>query len=603
MSAKLEIVLHGAGVSSGVACGQVLKIDSRNRVIYKADVADVDAEARRFMDAIEISKRQVEALKSRLEEKVGGEHGVILDMHFLILDDRVFLDEILGNIRRNRVNAEWALAHARDRFVEAYKSLDDEYFRERYSDIEHVTERILMNLSGEQPFTLSNLPDDVVLAARDFNPSGFAVMDPGKVCGLITESGGRTTHTAILSRGLRIPAVMGIKNLMSAASTGDTVMLYGDTGQVVLNPNRERIESELKKPAGLLPETGKRTRARLRTRDGIAVSLCANIEFEHEAGTAKSCGAEGVGLYRSELLYFKHPAGKPSMEEQLAVYRKLAEEMKPHPISIRTLDAGAEKALPSEKPERRANPNMGLRGIRLSLRSRDVFQTQIEAILQAACFGRVEMTLPMITTIEEIREARLLIAETSRRLASSGINVPPVPLGLMLEVPAAVLMMEQLATEADYFCVGTNDLIQYLMAVDRGNDEVAYLYQPLHPCVLYYLTYIAKTAARIKMPVRICGEISSNPFYAVLLLGMGFRQLSMSSLSIPLVRRVIGSVSLSDARKIARKALAQKTVKDVYEYLKPAVARAVSTDINLDSWAAEICPINQVNHYDAVKNG
>jgi len=590
MSAKPEIVLFGTGVSSGTAYGQVLKIDSRNRVIFHAEVDDVDAEARRFTEAIEISKRQVEALKSRLEEKVGGEHGVILDMHFLILDDRVFLDEILDSIRRNHANAEWALAQARDRFVEAYKSLEDEYFRERYSDIEHVTERILMNLSGEQPFSLSNLPDGVVLAARDFNPSGFAVMDIGKVRGLITESGGRTTHTAILSRGLRIPAVMGIKNLMSSVSTGDKVMLYGDTGQVVLNPDQKQVESELKKPAGLLPETGRRPRARLRTRDGVAVSLCANIEFEHEVGAAKSCGAEGVGLYRSELLYFRHPDGKPSIEEQLVVYQRLSEEMKPHPISIRTLDAGADKALPSEKPEHCANPNMGLRGIRLSLQSRDTFQAQIEAILRAACSGRIEMTLPMITTMEEIREARLLIAETRRRLASSGIKVPPVPLGVMLEVPAAVLMMESLAAEADFFCVGTNDLIQYLMAVDRGNGEVAYLYQPLHPCVLHYLTFITKTAARIKKPVRICGEISANPFYAILLLGIGFKQLSMNSLSIPLIRRVVGAVSLSDARKIARKALRLKTAKDVYEYLTPAIARAVSTDINLDSWAAEINP-------------
>jgi len=590
MSVKPEIMLLGAGVSSGVAWGQVLKIDSRNRVIFKIEVEDVDAEARRFMEAIEVSKRQVEALKSRLEEKVGGEHGVILDMHFLILDDRVFHGEILDSIRRNQANAEWALAQARDRFVEAYKSLEDEYFRERYSDIEHVTERIFMNLSGEQPFSLSNLPDGVVLAARDFNPSGFAVMDLGKVRGLITESGGRTTHTAILSRGLRIPAVMGIKNLMSSVSTGDIVMLYGDTGQAVLNPDQKRIENELKKPAGLMPEAGRRPRARLRTKDGVSVSLCANIEFEHEVVAAKSCGAEGVGLYRSELLYFRHPAGKPSIDEQVAAYRRLAEEMKPHPTSIRTLDAGAEKALPSEKPEHCANPNMGLRGIRRSLRSRDTFRIQIEAILRAACFGQIEMTLPMITTIEEVRETRLIIAETRRDMESSGIKVPAVPLGIMLEVPAAVLMMESLASEVDFFCVGTNDLIQYLMAVDRGNDEAAYLYQPLHPCVLHCLAHIAKTAARIKKPARICGEISANPFYATLLLGIGFTRLSMNSLSIPLIRRVIGAVSFCDARKIARKALALKTAQDVYEYLVPAVARAVSTDINLDSWAAEINP-------------
>jgi len=590
MSVKPEIVLQGTGVSSGTAFGQILKIDSRNRVIFKIEVEDVQAEARRFMEAIEISKQQVENLKSRLVEKVGGDHGVILDMHFLILDDRVFHDEILNNIRRNKVNAEWALAQSRDHYVEAYKSLDDEYFRDRYSDIEHVTERILMNLSGEQPFSLSNLPDGIVLAARDFNPSGFAVMDTGKVRGIVTESGGRTTHTAILSRGLRIPAVMGIKNLMPLVSTGDSVMLYGDTGQLILNPGHKRVENELQKPAEQLPEIGPRRRVRLRTKDGFPVSLCANIEFEYEIGAAKANGAEGVGLYRSELLYFRYPDGKPSMEDQLTTYRTLVEEMKSSPVSIRTLDAGADKPLPSEKPEQCANPNMGLRGIRRSLRSLDTFQTQIEAILRAACFGRIEMMLPMVTTIEEIRDVRTLIDETHQRLISSGINAPYVPLGVMLEVPAAVLMMESLATEIDFFCVGTNDLIQYLMAVDRGNEQVAYLYQPLHPCVLRYLSHIAKTAADVKKPLRICGEISANPFYATLLLGMGYTQLSMNSLSIPLLRRVIGAMSLNDAQKIARKALTLKTAKDVYEYLTPAVTRAVSIDVDLDSWAAEINP-------------
>ena len=590
MSAKPEIALHGTGVSSGIAFGQVLKIDGRNRVIFKIEVEDIRAEERRFMEAIEISKRQVEALKLKLEEKIGGDHGVILDMHFLILDDRVFHNEILDGIRRNRTNAEWALAQARDHFIEAYKSLEDEYFRERYSDIEHVAERILMNLSGEQPFSLGNLPNDVVLAARDFNPSGFAVMDPGKVRGLITESGGRTTHAAILSRSLRIPAVMGIKNLMSSASTGDSVLLYGDTGQVILNPDRKQVEDALQKPAGLFPAIGPGRRAKLKTKDGVSISLCANIEFEHEIGAAKANGAEGVGLYRSELLYFKSPDGKPSMQEQFDAYRKIAEEMKPNPVSIRTLDAGAEKPLPSEKPDHCANPNMGLRGIRISLHSRDTFRTQIEAILRSAGFGHVEMTLPMITTVEEVKETRMLIADTRRQLALSGIKVPSVPLGVMLEVPAAALMMESLAAEADFFCVGTNDLIQYLMAVDRGNDDVAYLYQPLHPSVLRCLSHIAKTAARVKKPVRVCGEISANPFYATLLLGMGFTRLSMNSLSIPLIRRVAGAVSMNNARKIARKALTLKTSKDIYEYLTQAIPRIVSADINLDSWAAEINP-------------
>ena len=588
MSIKPEIILTGSGVSTGIAWGQVLKIGRRNRLTFKVEVGDVEAEVHRFQKAIEISKRQVQELKTRLEEKVGEEHGVILDMHFLILEDRMFQEEIMDGIRKYHSNTEWVLAQATDHLVEAYKSLEDEYFRERYSDIEHVSERILMNLAGEQPFSLSRLPENVVLVARDFNPSGFAVMDLGKVRGLATESGGRSSHAAILSRSLRLPAVMGINNLMLSVATGDVVMIYGDSGQVVINPSLERIESERKKPTKLSQATEIRTRTKAQTRDGVPISLRANAELHYEIDAVKTCGAEGIGLYRSEFFFFGHPEGKPSVEEQLDVYGKLAEEMKPHPVVIRTLDSGAEKSLPSRAMVAGANPNMGLRGIRLSLHAKDMLLTQIEAILRAATRGRVEMLLPMVSTIEEIREVRRLVVETRTALMSSGVKVPEVPLGVMLEVPAAVLMMESLATEADFFCVGTNDLIQYLMAVDRSNTQVAYLYQPLHPCVLTYLAHIAKIAAKIQKPVSICGEISTNPFFAVLLLGMGFTQLSMNPLSIPVIRRVLEETTLKDAQKIARKALTMVTAKDVYDYLVPVVSRMISFDLN--SWLREINP-------------
>ena len=588
MSIKPEIILLGSGVSTGVAWGQVLKIDSRNRLAFKVEVMDVEAEVRRFQKAIETSKLQVQELKTRLEEKVGEEHGVILDMHFLILEDRMFQKEVTNCIRESHANTEWVLAQATDHLVEAYKSLEDEYFRERYSDIEHVSERILMNLAGEQPFSLSRLPDNVVLVARDFNPSGFAVMDLGKVRGLATESGGRTSHASILSRSLRLPAVMGIRNLMTAVTTGDIVMLYGDSGQVVINPSPERIEEERRKPTQLSSKVLTKARAKVRTKDGVSVSLRANTEWHHEVGAVKACGAEGIGLYRSEFFFFGHPDGNPSMEEQLRIYSKLAEEMKPYPVAIRTIDVGAEKFLPSGARNVCANPNMGLRGIRLSLHSKNMFLSQIEAILRSTTSGQIEMVLPMVSTIEEVREVRMLLDETRAALVASGAEVSDMPLGIMLEVPSAVLMMESLATETDFFCVGTNDLIQYLMAVDRSNTQVAYLYQPLHPCVLNYLAHIAKTAVKTQKPVRVCGEISTNPFFAVLLLGMGFTQLSMNSMSIPIIRRVLGETTLKDAQKIARKALTMVTAKDVYEYLVPVVSRMISFD--LSSWIREINP-------------
>lgn len=593
MASKPEKSFRGSGVSPGVVLGRALKFDSHSRFILKVRVDDIDEEIRRYLRAIEAAKEQLNALKSRLEEKLGSEHGVILDAHLLILEDKSFNAEILECIRKNNANADWAVMQATDRLVHAYQSLQDEYFRERHSDIEHVAERILLNLSGDRPFSWEHLADDQIIVSRDFNPSNFATMDLHKVRGLGLESGGRTSHTAIISRGLGLPAVMGLGDFLTEVATGDIILLNGDEGQVIVNPTQKRIDSVSRR---LVAFSAKRTNrspaqssSKTRTQDGTAISLRANTEMLHELSVAKRCGAEGIGLFRSEFLYFGHPQGIPGMEEQLAAYRRLAKAMNPHPVAIRTLDAGSERVVDSPDLANQENPSMGLRGIRLSLHARDAFCTQIEAILRASVEGRIEIVLPMISTIEEIWQARAIIEKTRSRLAGiPGFSVQAVPIGAMIEVPAAVVSLERLAKEVDFLCVGTNDLIQYLLAVDRGNAHVAYLFQPLHPSVLQCLNHIAEVARKLKKPARICGEISSNPFYAVLLLGMGFTQLSMNPLSIPTVRRVLHEIPMDASRQIAKKALTLITANDVYEYLTSAVAKLVPRD--LTSYAKEIAP-------------
>jgi len=594
MEYKAEKILLGSGVSPGMVLGQALKIDSHNRLILKIHVDNAEEEAQRFLKAIEVSKEQLEILKSRLEEKVGSEHSVILDAHLLILEDPTLHAEILSSIRNNAANAEWALIQATDRLVHAYQSLGDEYFRERHSDIEHVVERILINLSGDRPFSWEHLPDDLVIVSHDFNPSNFATMDLQKVRGLALESGGRTSHTAIISRGLRLPAVMGVRNLLESIATGDAILLNGDEGQIVVHPGAERVENARKQMDALganaeaIPAPAE---SATRTQNGTAVSLRANTELLNELSAAKTCGAEGIGLYRSEFLFFSHPHGFPQMEEQLSVYRMLAREMSPHAVAIRTLDAGSERIHNSPDPAGEANPSMGLRGIRLSLRIKDAFRTQIEAILRAGSEGRIEMVLPMVTTVEEIWQTKKLIAQVRADLLEiPGLALNAVPLGIMIEVPAAVLSLEALAAESDFLCVGTNDLIQYVMAVDRGNPHVAYLFQPLHPSVLRCLSRIAEVAKKTHKPARICGEISSNPFFAVLLLGMGFTQLSMNPLSIPAIRRVICEIPTDAARKIARKALTFVTTHEVHQYLIKAVSKLVPWD--LSHYVNEITPPN-----------
>lgn len=584
-STKPELVFQGNGVSPGVALGSALKLDSHNRVIVKMLIEDayVEDEIERVQQAIQASKEQLQNLKQRLEEKVGPEHSFILDVHILMLEDKSLMADIMDIIRVHHANAEWAVRQATDRIRNAYQSLDDEYFRERVSDIENVVERILLNLAGDKPLRWTPLPQDLIVVARDFNPSTFATMDLQKVRALALESGGRTSHTAIITRSLRLPAVMEIKGFLASVSTGDLLLVNGDEGQLIVNPSEERLA----RLRGRLEESRQGTMEPAPsqggisvTEDGCRVSLKANTELPHEVLAAMKCGAEGIGLFRSEFLFFAHPQGFPSMSEQLETYQMLAQEMAPHPVAVRTLDAGGDKTWARAQPSAEPNPSMGLRGIRLSLRSQQQFAAQIEAILRASAFGKLEIVLPMVSTVEELWEAKRLIENVRSHVRASGAAMSEsVPVGAMIEVPAAVLTLDQLAREVDFLCVGTNDLIQYLLAVDRDNPRVAHLFQPLHPSILQCLSRIAVTAAGLKKPVRICGEMSCNPFFAVLFLGMGYDQLSMNPRSIPAIRGIMRSVTARAARGIADKAMTLATAPEIADFLIEQVSRLVKMDL------------------------
>ncbi len=584
-SATAEIVFQGNGVSPGVALGSALKLDSYNRVILKMLIDDgsVEDEVQRLQQAIRASREQLESLKLRLEQKVGREHGFILDVHVLMLEDRGLIEDIISLIRDHHANAEWAVRQATDRIRNAYASLDDQYFRERVSDIENVVERILLNLSGDKPFRWTPPPEDLIIVAHDFNPSTFATMDLQRVRALALESGGRTSHTAIIARSLRLPAVMEIKGFLSAVTTGDLLLINGDEGQLIVNPSEETLArlrartEEARQGAGepSSPQNGAVT-----TEDGFRVALLANTELPLEVLAARQYGAEGIGLFRSEFLFFAHPKGFPSMNDQLETYAMLAREMAPHPVAVRTLDAGGDKCWPRAEPSAERNPSMGLRGIRLSLRAREQFKVQIEAILRASSHGRLEIVLPMISTVEELWDAKKLLEEVRTRIRLEDGQMPgEVPIGAMIEVPAAVLTLDRLAREVDFLCVGTNDLIQYLLAVDRENPQVAHLFQPLHPSILECLARIASTGAGMKKPVRLCGEMSSNPFFAVLFLGMGYDQLSMNPRSIPAIRRLVRSVTARDARKIVAQAMTFSTAREIADFLIPEVSRLVRQDL------------------------
>ncbi len=585
-TAKQEKVFSGSGVSPGIALGHALKMDSHNRVLLKLRIEDgrLEEEVQRVLSAIAASKEQLELLKSRLAEKVGPEHSFILDVHLMMLEDRNLISEIVTTIQTAHSNAEWAVRRVTDKIRRAYASLDDEYFRDRGMEIENVVERIILNLTGDKPFSWEGVPSDLIVVSHDFNPAAFAIMDLQKVRGLALESGGRTSHTTIISRSLRLPAVTGIHDFLTSVSTGDLLLLNGDEGKLVINPTPERLEAirgRLEQYCTAADTAAHNGSGITTTRDGIRVWLRANTDLPHEVRTAKRFCAEGIGLFRTEFLFFAFPHGNPGVEAQLETYRVLAEEMKPHPVSIRTLDTGADKiSAGSQTTDSAPNSSMGLRGIRLSLVEKRAFTDQIEAILRASAHGRVEIVLPMVTTVDEIREARALIETVRIRLLPEMSKAAPrVPLGVMIEVPAAVIALESVAPHADFLCVGTNDLIQYMLAVDRGNPQVSHLFQPLHPSILHCLTRIAKVSAELNKPVRICGEMSSNPFFVVLLLGMGFLDLSMNAFSIPTIRKVVQEVSLERAREVASGAMKFSSARDTGEYLIKAVSGMVGLDL------------------------
>jgi phosphoenolpyruvate-protein phosphotransferase (PTS system enzyme I) len=580
---KVERVFYGNGVSGGVVLGQALRLDSHNRLILKIHVENVEEEVRRLMRAIEASKEQLEALRSRLEQKVGKEYSFILDVHMLMLEDRALVEDIISIIRTKHANAEWAVRKTTDRIQEAYDSLEDDYFRDRRSDIAGVVERLLLNLSGGKTFSWEDLPRDLIVIAYDFSPSSFALMDLEKVRGLALESGGRTSHTAIIARSLRLPAVMEIPDFLSSINSGDPILLNGDDGQIVVNPSPERLD-RAREPLEAFRASGEPPMSPLgvktATSDGTVVSLLANTELPHEVRVAKRSGAEGIGLFRSEFLFFGYPNGVPDLNAQLETYEMLVTEMSPYPVSIRTLDIGADKILAGSSAAAHPNPSMGLRGIRLSLLAREAFSTQIEAILRASRAGKIEVVLPMISTVDEILEAKGIIGDVRTSiLKSSDPAMGSIAIGAMIEVPAAVLTLETLAKEVDFICVGTNDLIQYLLAVDRGNPQVAHLFQPLHPSVLHCLRQISTVCRNLSKPVRICGEISSNPFYAVLLIGLGFTCLSMNALSIPTIRKVLQQVSVEAARALAERTMKFTSARDAGDYVIDAVSQMVRMDL------------------------
>jgi phosphotransferase system enzyme I (PtsI) len=575
----------GIAASPGIAIGKLCIIDRRRAVVseYIIPTDAVFHETARLTQAIEATRIELEQLKSRLAETNGEDHLFFIETHLMILGDERLVTETAEIISTGLINAEGALRRTLHRYRETFATIDDPYLRERISDVETVIERVLRSMSGDPVEPFPQNKGQIIIAAHDFSPADMLQINRDNVLAIITEIGGRTSHSAILARALDLPAVMGVEGLTELPLDGNTVIVDGVLGTVIVDPDQallqlslrrkeqyEYVESELLKTAPL-PAV---------TLDGHVMHLRGNVEIPEEGVSVLAHGGSGVGLYRTEML-FMNRAFMPDEEEQLGFYRSMLRAIAPHPLTIRTLDAGGDKLLEGMDQTTEVNPALGVRAIRLSLSMPDEFKKQLRAILRASADGPVKIMFPMISGVEEVRAAKALVEEAKQELSASGILFDrELQIGVMIEIPAAVILADLLAREVDFFSVGTNDLIQYTLAIDRSNEQLSHMYQPLHPAALRSLRRIVQAAHGAGIPACLCGEMAGEPLYLPVLLGLGFDELSMGAGSLLRVKQMLRRCTLERAARIAEGCFAFATVAEVEAFLKSQITMDVAESID-----------------------
>jgi phosphotransferase system enzyme I (PtsI) len=567
--------LHGTGVSPGIAVGRALVMERDAAPVFRLSVPPerVEDEVRRLEQAIATSREQLRSVKERLSREVGAPHAYIFDAHLLMLDDPLLRERAVAVVRREAVNAEWALRSVSESLHALFREFSDAYLRERSTDLDDVIGRIQLNLRGsaEAP-SLARLPGPVVLVAGDLTPSEAAELDWDRVLAIVTDIGSSTYHTAIIARSLGIPAVAGLKEATRQIPPGSLVAVDGTRGEVEVEPSGPALEA-----LSAAQERYRREEERLRgtralaarTPDGVEVRLEANVEFPEEAATAQLYGAEGIGLFRSEYLLGRG-LRFPSEEQQVDVYRRLVEQMHPFPVTVRTWDVGLEVLGPAGPSS--PNPALGERALRLLRRSPEPFRVQLRALLRAGRQGPVRIMFPFVSGPGDLRAALSLLEQVKAELRAEGVPFrEDVPVGVNLEVPSAAVVADLLAADVDFFSVGTNDLIQYLLAVDRTDPRVSSLYEPLHPAVLRTLQRIAAVAEGHGRALSVCGEMAGQPLEAVLLVGLGFRSLSMAPSAIPRVKEALRAVRAADARALAERCLGLATCAEIEAVVREAL--------------------------------
>jgi len=570
--APVQKALRGIAVSHGIIIAKAHLVDlSRVKISYQCLISDdqLSNEVERFKEALRITENQLISLKNRMPDQVK-EHAFILDSYLMILKDSMLTDSTIQKILDEKINAEWALKKSLEEIRDVFDQIDDEYIRSRINDVENVTERILRNFSGEAQKILGEISEQMVVVAHDLSPADTAELNLGKVRGFIIDVGGRTSHTAIMAQALEIPAVVGLESATSLVEEGDLLIVDGNMGEVIVNPDESTIIYYQEKQ--LQHEEYKSTIARAGhlpaiTFDGHRIAVMANMEFLEEVAAVKEYGGEGIGLYRTEILYLRS-RGIPAEEELFNDYREVAEIIAPYPVTIRTLDLGGDKFARDLEGAKETNPALGLRAIRYCLKEPEIFKSQLRAIFRASAYGKVQIMFPMISGLRELLDVKDILGQVREDLDREKVEYDRhIRIGIMIEVPSAVTMAEVLAQHVDFFSIGTNDLIQYALAIDRINENVSYMYEPFHPAILRMIQHVVNAARNSGIGVSLCGEMAGDPLCTPLLLGLGIKEFSMNARAIPLIKKIIRSISFEGARADFEKVIRLGMADDVRTYI------------------------------------
>ena len=561
-----EVVQRGLSAAPGIVIGPAFVVSAESVRVSKTHVDDVDAEVARFQRALDATRQDLDQIKFSMAKQMGEDHAKIFDAHLMILDDIMVVEDTEKQIREERRNAAWAFNAVISGFLQSFGEIEDEYLKERFADVVDVEKRVIQKLQGKKSRRVTNPTKPSIVVAHALTPSETAQLDRKVVLGYATDTGGRTSHTAILARSQGLAAVVGLDGVCGTVQTGDNLILDGNTGTVVVNPTAktlEKYEEEIRRFHELEQQLLTLTGYPAETLDNKKIELMANIDLADEIDYAIEYGAEGVGLFRTEYFFIAQEQ-LPSEDEQYNVYRHVIEKMRGKPVTIRALDIGGDKIAGYIQGSEELNPFMGWRGIRFLLTRKDIFKTQLRAIYRASAHGPVKIMLPLIVQLDEVQAAKQICEEVYDELKRARYRLQDrVEIGIMIETPAAVALADVLAKHVDFFSVGTNDLIQYTMAVDRGNAKIAHLYHHLHPSIIRLLKMTMDAARKAKIPVSICGEMGVDPLSAVLLIGLQFNGFSCSPNMIPEVKKLIRSVTMDECKSLLKRALKATSAQEI----------------------------------------